>query len=132
MRSPGIAVALSMPNGVAMTRTGLMMIAAALMVAPVGLYAQQPEEHAGHAPQASAVASTQGHDHKVAEPAGKPDLDALVAKMNAATGTAKIDAVAEVLSALVQKQKDCESKLAGMMSGMSDHAAKAPASPTAA
>lgn len=114
-----------------MTRTGIMIIAAALMVPPVGLYAQQPAGHANHAPQGSAVASTQGH-HKIAESAEKPDIDALVAKMNAATGTAKIDAAAEVLTALVQKQKDCESKMAGMMSGMSDHAAKAPASPTAA
>jgi len=109
-----------------------MIIAAALLISPAGLYAQQPAEHADHAPQASVVASTQGHDHKIAESAGKPDIDALVAKMNAATGTAKVDAVAEVLTALVQKQKDCEAKMAGMMSGMSDHAAKAPASPTAA
>ena len=121
-----------------MTRKGLMTIGvAALMVAPVGLYAQQPAEHAGHVPQASAVASAQAHDHKVAEPVGKPDLpvgkpdlDALVAKMNAATGTAKIDAVAEVLTALVQKQKDCETKMAGMMSGMKDHSAKAPDPPS--
>lgn len=105
---------------------------AALVVAPVGLYAQQSADHAGRAPQASAVASTQAHDHTVADPAAKPDIDALVATMNAATGTAKMEAVAEVLTALVQKQKDCESKMAGMMSGMSDHSAKAADSPSKA
>jgi len=115
-----------------MTRIVLIMTigVATFLVAPVRLYAQQPPEHAGPAPQA-AVASA--HDHAVApSPAAKPDIDALVAKMNAATGTAKIDAMAEVLTALVQKQKDCETKMAGMMSGMAGHSGKAADSPSSA
>jgi len=118
-----------------MTRTVLIMTIgiAALLMTPARLYAQQASEHPGSAPQASATASPQAHDHGVAQsPAAKPDIAALIAKMNAANGSAKIDAMAEVLTALVEKQKDCEAKMAGMMSGMSDHAAKAPASPTAA
>ena len=117
-----------------MTRIVFIMTigVATLLVAPVRLYAQQLPEHAGSAPQA-AVASAQAHDHSVAQsPAAKPDIDALVAKMNAATGAAKIDAMAEVLTAMVQKQKDCETKMAGMMSGMAGHSKKAPDSPTTA
>ena len=112
-----------------MTRTIIMSIGVvALLSAPARLYAQGPSAHAGAGPHAAqAVGQARGHD-TTQGPAAKPDLDALVTKMNAATGAAKVDAMAEVLTALVQKQKDCEAKMAGMMSGM-EHSAK-PAEPS--
>ena len=119
-----------------MTRIVLIMTigVAALLLTPARLDAQQPSERAAaYAPQSSAAIPTQGHDHRVVQsPAAKPDIDALVAKMNAANGSAKIDAMAEVLTALVQNQKDCEAKMAGMMSGMGGHPAKQPESPSTA
>jgi hypothetical protein len=105
-----------------MTRTILFgaFAIAALLTAPTRLDAQHSTEQAG---LPSAVASAQAHQHDGAPslPA-KPDIETLVIQMNAATGAAKIDAVAAVLTALVQKQKDCETKMAGMTSRMGGHA----------
>ena len=38
-------------------------------------------------------------------------LDALVAKMNAATGAPKVDAIAELLTALVQQHKSMRERM---------------------
>ena len=47
-------------------------------------------------------------------------LDELVRKMNAATGTAKTDAMAQLLAALVDDRRNaCEPMMANMMSMMS-------------
>src|SRR6476661_9645499 len=84
--------------------------------APASLYAQQPgapADHGGHHPDtvaaSSQVAPAAGHEHQVA---GKPEsgakLDELLLKMTAATGAAKVDAMAELLTAVVQKHQDCE------------------------
>ena len=51
-------------------------------------------------------------------------LDELVKKMNAATGTAKTEAMAELLAALVDDRKtNCEPMMADMMSMMNGGAA---------
>jgi hypothetical protein len=111
-----------------MTRTILVTTIAitAFLASPARVYAQTPSEHAGHAAQQPVAAgSTQALEPGRAQsPASKPDIDALVLKMNAATGAAKVDAVAEVLTALVQKQKDCAAKMAGMMSKMGGDSAE--------
>jgi hypothetical protein len=55
----------------------------------------------------------------MAEHASTAQLDALVAKMNAATGQARIDAMAELLTALVQHEQSmkCMMDGAGLMNG---------------
>ena len=42
-------------------------------------------------------------------------LDALVAKMNAATGDAKVQALAELVTAMVQQHKDMQGRMMSMM-----------------
>jgi len=118
----------------AMIRTILVttFAVAALLAAPSQLYAQRSSEHAGQpAHKAAAATSVEAHHDGAQAPTSKADIDALVAKMNAATGAAKIDAVAEVLTALVQEKKDCEAKMAGMMTRMGSEPEK-PADPHAA
>jgi len=44
-------------------------------------------------------------------------LEELVKKMNDATGQAKTDAIAEVVTALVQQHRAMHGMMAGMMSG---------------
>ena len=46
-------------------------------------------------------------------------LDVLVKQMNAATGTAKIDAIAALLTALVEDRREHESMMGGMAGMMS-------------
>jgi hypothetical protein len=46
-------------------------------------------------------------------------LDVLVKKMNTATGAAKIDAIAELLTALVEDRREHESMMRGMAGNMS-------------
>jgi len=84
--------------------------------------AQTPEEHQQHHPGAAVQAPAQ--TAPTAPPVGaakagmmaeNDKLDALVAKMNAATGAAKVDAMAEVLTALVDKQRPMK---CGMMDEM--------------
>lgn len=92
-------------------------------------YAQTPApatQHQDHAatPAAATGAAAQGHDmmamHKkmMAEmSATDASLDALVARMSAATGAARVDALAEVVTALVQQHK----AMHGHMMQMHDH-----------
>ena len=59
-------------------------------------------------------------------------LDQLVKKMQSATGAAKTDAVAELLTALVEDRKTaCEPMMAHMMSMMNTNTGGAPKSPAA-
>jgi hypothetical protein len=73
------------------------------------------EDHAAHHPDAEAGKAT---------PAPKPAtasnarLDELVKKMNGAQGQAKVDAIAEVLTALVQEHQRMHGNMAGMKSMM--------------
>ena len=48
-------------------------------------------------------------------------LDELVAQMNSATGTAKIDAIASVLTTLVEQRQTMRSGMMGMQSQMMGH-----------
>ena len=45
-------------------------------------------------------------------------LDVLVKKMNAATGAAKVDAMAELLTAVVEDRREHESMMGGMAEKM--------------
>src|SRR5205085_10849249 len=110
---------------IAMTRTLVlaMLAIAFVLAAPALLCAQQRSAKGGHANHETVAAGrAQAHDHEDAQStAAKPDIDVLIATMNAATGTARVDAIAAVLTALVQKQKDCEAKMAAMKPGMGAH-----------
>ena len=111
-------------------------VIAGLAVASQG-YSQTPAPapaapHQDHAPAATG-APAQGHDmmamHKkmMAEmSSADASLDALVTRMNAATGTARVDALAEVVTALVQQHKAMHAHMAQMHEHMMqmDHTAK--------
>jgi uncharacterized protein (DUF2342 family) len=106
-------------------------VVAACVVGPAPLYAQGPEaqDHKQHHPEA--VAQQQAVP---ARPADQPradstgmmarmkatgeKLDALVKKMNAAQGTAKTDAIAELLTALVEERRSMCEPMMSMMSMM--------------
>ena len=109
-----------------------MSIFAAFISAPAHLHGQQPvdpqahEQHhpEGTAPQAATPAPAQPNmaamsgmmSHMKANDA---KLDDLVKKMNSATGAAKTDAIAAVLTTLVEDRKNnCEPMMANMMSMM--------------
>ena len=90
-----------------------------------------PDEHAKHHPEAQAekaaappqaegMAGMTGMDMK----AQNAKLDALVTKMNAAQGQAKVDAIAELLTSLVQQHQTMHGDMGQMMSKMKDGAAK--------
>jgi hypothetical protein len=126
-----------------MTRSGIITIALALggFVAAAQPSAQtpapstQPQEHQhAPAPVAGAAATpAQGHDmmamHKkmMADmAAAETSLDALVARMNTATGAARVDAMAEVVTAMAQQHKAMRARMMEMHEHMMqmDHTAK--------
>ncbi|HZI82175.1 MAG TPA: hypothetical protein VFD69_21815 [Vicinamibacterales bacterium] len=105
------------------------VLAGALTIAPVHGWQVSPEEHAKHhpgalaekatptpqtAPQAQGNAGMKGMDMK----ASSAKLDELVTKMNAAQGQAKVDAMAELLTALVQQHQSMHGNMGQMMSEM--------------
>jgi len=107
------------------------VLAGALTIAPAHGWQVSPEEHAKHhpgaqgekatptpqpapAPQAKGMAGMQGMDMK----ASNAKLDALLTKMNAAQGQAKVDAMAELLTALVQQHQSMHGNMGQMMSEM--------------
>jgi hypothetical protein len=123
MRSPGAVL-------------GGVLLVAALTVAPAHGWQVSPEEHAKHhpaaqgekaaprpaptpAPAANAMAGMKGMDMQ----ASNAKLDELVAKMNAAQGQARVNAIAELLTTLVQQHKDMHANMGPMMSKMKDGAA---------
>lgn len=80
--------------------------ASALVAWPAHLHGQQlvqPVDHSHHAEPAAAPASAVPATQVT--PGAK--LDDLVTKMNAAKGAAKTDAIAELLTALVQEHQAC-------------------------
>ena len=111
---------------------GGVLVAAALTIAPVHGWQVSPEEHAKHhpgaqaagqpaqapkptpAPQAKGMAGMKGMDMA----ASNARLDELLKKMNAAQGQAKVDAMAELLTALVQEHQAMHGNMANMMSMM--------------
>ena len=116
MKSPGIVL-------------GGALLVAAFTTAPAHGWQVSPEEHAAHhpaakaepapAPQAKGMAGMKGMDMK----ASNAKLDELVAKMNAAQGQAKVDAMAELLTTLVKQHQSMHSNMGQMMSKMMDGAA---------
>lgn len=96
-----------------------VLAAAGVMVAPVQGWQVSPEEHAKHHPAAQADKATPSPQAK-GMMASDAKLDELVAKMNAAKGQAKVDAVAELLTALVQHHQGMHGNMRQMMSKMKD------------
>lgn len=112
MRSQKAATRLLRFSGVA--------LAACLLAAPAGLAKAAQHDHDQHAQAAapSGAATTPGT-------AAKPDmmadmkqadaeLKALVNAMNAATGNAKVDAMAKVINALVARHESMQARMAEM------------------
>ena len=88
---------------------GAVLATAALTIASAQGRQVSPEEHAKHHPEAQA---------EKAPPPAAARLDELVAKMNAAQGQAKVDAMAELLTALVQQHQAMHGGMGDMMSKM--------------
>ena len=112
------------------------LLVTALTIVPAHGWQVSPEEHAAHhpaaqadkaaptphpapAPEAKARAGMKGMDMK----ASNMKLDELVAKMNAAQGQAKVDAMAELLTTLVKQHQSMHGDMGQMMSKMKDGAA---------
>jgi hypothetical protein len=75
-------------------------------------------ENQGGSATAAAGAATQ-HDHDAnADPADAQKLDDLVARMNAARGSAKVDRIADVVNELVAQHKREHEAMAAMMRRM--------------
>ena len=119
-----------------MSVLGGVLLVAALTTVPAHGWQVSAEEHATHhpvaqtdkaaptpqptpAPQAKGMAGMKGMDMKAAN----AKLGELVAKMNAAQGQAKVDAIAEVLTTLVQQHQSMHGNMGDMMSKMKDGAA---------
>ena len=102
-----------------------VLLAAGTTAWPVHAWQVSAEDHAKHHPAGQAA------EPKVATPApqakGMPGmkmmasnarLDELVTKMNAAQGQAKVDAIAELLTALVREHQEMHGNMSQMMSMM--------------
>jgi hypothetical protein len=109
-----------------------MPLAAALVLLPANVYAQQTApapQHEEHHPDAtqSPSATTAGPHANMMDmmsrmKATDAKLAALVQKMNEAKGSAKTDAIAELLTALVDDRRTmCEPMMANMMTMMTSH-----------
>ena len=91
----------------------------AVMASPVHLHGQQPTDPADHAAHHPGTPTTQAVPPAV--PASMESmmstakLDELVKKMNSAEGAAKTEAMAELLTALVQERRACEPMMTSMM-----------------
>ena len=101
--SIGIAV-------VALSYSGLVDVGPNVrLLAAVGSQQTQsptPSSPAGQSPQADMAGMMKMHQQMMAEmKAADAKLDALVKDMNAATGAAKISAIAQVVNELVRQQK---------------------------
>jgi hypothetical protein len=88
-------------------RLGGVLVATAVTAVPAHGWQASPEDHAKHRPAAPAATKEAG-----------ARLDELVAKMNAAQGQAKVDAIAELLTALVQQHQTMHGGMGEMMSKM--------------
>lgn len=111
-----------------------VLLAAAVTAVAAHAWQVSPEEHAKHHPGAPAAQAAPAPQQTPAPQAkgmaGMKEagarLEALVAKMNAAQGQAKVDAMAELLTALVQQHQAMHGGMGDMMSKMKsrDGAAK--------
>jgi len=111
------------------------------LVSPAALHGQQApppqqHDHSSDAPQAPAAPGMPADGDMMAMMmrmhAADAKLDVLVKKMNEATGSAKTDAMAEVLTAMVDKTMACErmmQDMTGMMNMPGGHGRGAPMMP---
>jgi hypothetical protein len=121
---------------------GGAMLTAALTISPAAGWQVIPEEHPEHHPSAQAETTTPVPPAPPAAPpqakstdgmkgmgmmASSARLDELVKKMNAAQGQAKVDAIAELLTTLVQQHQSMHGDVGRMMSKMQDKHAGAAA-----
>ena len=94
----------------------------AVMASPVYLHGQQspdPSDHSAHHPGAPATqAVAPATPAPMESMMSTARLDELVKKMNSASGTAKTEAMAELLTALVEHRRACEPMMANMMKMM--------------
>ena len=105
---------------------GGLMTASPLLQAqppsPAPTPAGQPEKHEMHHPAPDAKADdaqAKGMPMMMADMAAMDArLEALVVKMNAATGDAKVNAIAETVTALVREHKAMRDGMMRMMDGM--------------
>lgn len=115
----------------------VITVFSALAAVPVHVHGIQaaapPDQHAGHhpgqadAPAPATVPASQAN-MMASMTASNAKLDALVKKMNAAKGSAKTDAIAELLTAIVQEHHTMQgsmmtnmSMMSNMMGGMNKH-----------
>ena len=114
-----------------LTILGAVTLVAALVSTPARLYGRAPQapdpQHDQHHPLAAAQTATPATTGSQADMMGmmanmkvtSARLDALVKKMDAATGAAKTAAMAELLTALVEDRRTtCEAMQAQMTSMM--------------
>ena len=112
-------------------RNGLLVVAgvflsATLLASPLRGWQVTAEDHATHhpetqsAPQKAQPPSTPQADGPAAMNmmAANAKLDELVRKMNAAQGQGKVDAMAELLTVLVQTHQSMHSNMSTMMQNM--------------
>ena len=94
----------------------------AVMASPVHLHGQQPTDRADHSAHHPGAPATQAVPPVAPTPMeammSTAKLDELVKKMNSAKGAAKTEAMAELLTALVQDRRACEPMMANMMKMM--------------
>ena len=91
----------------------IAFLAAAVIASPVRGWQVTAEDHATHHPGTQAAAP------KTAPPAAvSTRLDELLDKMQAAQGQAKVDAMAELLTALVQSHQAMHADMSTMMQNM--------------
>jgi len=106
-------------------RTALLSVIVAvsvMMALPVHLHGQQPADPADHSAHHPGAPAAQAAPAATPAPAASmmstAKLDELVTKMNSAKGAAKTEAMAELLTALVQDRRACEPMMAKMKTMM--------------
>jgi hypothetical protein len=96
-------------------------LAATLLASPVRGWQVSAEEHANHHPDAQPADPKSPAAPQAKGPAAmnmmasNAKLDALAKKMNAAQGQAKVDAMAELLTVLVQTHQAMHNNMSAMM-----------------
>ena len=99
--------------------TGLAAVVSTPAVVQSQTGTPAPTPRATAAPPATAMPQANMTEMMARMKAADPKLDALVKKMNGATGAAKTDAMAELLTAVVEDRRNgCEPMMANMMSMM--------------
>jgi len=111
---------------------GMLTAWAPTPVRPAHLIAKaggQHEQHQGSPASTETTASKPGNVMMGNMMASDAKLEELVKKMNDARGEAKIDAIAEVVTALVQQHQAMHGMMAGKMAGKTGGMNATPAQP---